>query len=240
MYNTNRPNRADLPTTRQLLRSTGLAALIAAALLITAILPAEFGIDPTGIGRTLGLTQMGDIKTSLAKEAQASDASHASAAQAQQIAAAPIAPAVPDHGHDHGAGSGHTHEATSSVPPGADTQSQAAAAIADPMREHTVTISLKPGQAAEIKLSMDKGATVRYEWSAEGGGVNYDTHGDPVNAPKNFYHGYGKGRNETAQTGTLQAAFDGKHGWFWRNRSGRDVTVTLKTEGDYGQIERVL
>lgn len=67
-----------------------------------------------------------------------------------------------------------------------------------------------------------------------------DTHGDPVNAPKGFYHGYGKGRNETAQTGTLQAAFDGKHGWFWRNRSSSEVTVTLKTRGEYGQIERVL
>ena len=87
---------------------------------------------------------------------------------------------------------------------------------------------------------MQKDASVRYEWSAEGGGVNYDTHGDPVNAPKDYYHGYGKGRNETAQAGTLQAAFDGKHGWFWRNRSASAVTVTLKTHGDYGQIERVL
>jgi hypothetical protein len=38
----------------------------------------------------------------------------------------------------------------------------------------------------------------------------------------------------------LVAAFDGKHGWFWRNRTGSEVTVTLKTEGDYAKIERVL
>ncbi|TVO69334.1 transmembrane anchor protein [Denitromonas ohlonensis] len=241
MYNTNLPTRAELPTSGQLLRSTGLAALIAAGLLITTVLPAEYGIDPTGVGRTLGLTQMGTIKTSLATEAQAGEVGHAPA-PAPVVATAPSAPAVVDHGHDHGhaADGGHSHDAAPATTPVAGTQPQAAPAAAEPVREHTVTVSLKPGQAAEIKLSMDKGAAVRYSWSASGGGVNYDTHGDPVNAPKGFYHGYGKGRNETAQKGTLQAAFDGKHGWFWRNRSGGDVTVTLKTEGDYGQIERVL
>ena len=50
-----------------------------------------------------------------------------------------------------------------------------------------------------------------------------------VNAPKDFYHGYGKGRNKTGDAGTLQAAFDGKHGWFWRNRGNSDVSVRLNT-----------
>ncbi len=103
-----------------------------------------------------------------------------------------------------------------------------------------MTIQLKPGQGAEIKLTMRKDATVRYEWTVQGGSVNYDTHGDTVNAPKGFYHGYGKGRNTARDAGTLQAAFDGSHGWFWRNRSGAEVTVTLKTSGDYEQIKRVL
>jgi hypothetical protein len=52
-------------------------------------------------------------------------------------------------------------------------------------------------------------------------------------APKDFYHGYGKGRNETTQSGELQAAFDGTHGWFWRNRTNGEVTITLETSGDY-------
>jgi hypothetical protein len=107
-------------------------------------------------------------------------------------------------------------------------------------RQDTMTIRLKPGAAAEVKLVMRKDAKVRFEWSSAGGPVNYDTHGDIHNAPKDFYHGYGKGRNETAKAGTLQAAFDGKHGWFWRNRSGAEVTITLKTNGEYDKIERVL
>lgn len=209
MYNTDLPTRAELPSTGQLLRSTAVAALIAGVLLVTTILPAEYGIDPTGLGRALGLTRMGEIKVSLAGEAQTGEPSATAAVAAVEPAAA--------------AGG-----------------QQTAAQQALPSREHTVTIRLKPGQAAEIKLSMEKDASVDYEWSVTGGGVNYDTHGDPLQAPKGFYHGYGKGRNETAQSGSLQAAFDGKHGWFWRNRSKGEVTVTLRTRGDYGQIERVL
>lgn len=43
------------PSTRQLAKTTGIAAGIAVVVLIVAVLPAEFGIDPTGIGGALGL-----------------------------------------------------------------------------------------------------------------------------------------------------------------------------------------
>ena len=43
----------------------------AVALLATVILPAEYAVDPTGIGGILGLTQMGEIKQQLADEATA-------------------------------------------------------------------------------------------------------------------------------------------------------------------------
>ena len=52
-----------LPTTGRLLKSTLVAAAIAGALLVTAVLPAEYGIDPTGIGRALGLTALADRKS---------------------------------------------------------------------------------------------------------------------------------------------------------------------------------
>jgi hypothetical protein len=215
MYNTDLPNRAELPSAGKLLRSTVIAALVAVGLLVAAVLPAEYGIDPTGIGSVLGLTQMGRIKTELVTEANA---------QEKPVTATSV----------------ETHATAS-----------AAATVAEPLhapaenpttatQRHTTTITLNPGQAAEIKLVMRKDASVTYEWSSEGGLVNYDTHGDPVNAPKGFYHGYGKGRNKAADAGVLRAAFDGKHGWFWRNRSGSAVTVMLKTNGDYEKIQRVI
>lgn len=45
-------------TTPQLLKATGIAIAAAAVLLVTAVLPAEYGIDPIGVGGALGLTAL--------------------------------------------------------------------------------------------------------------------------------------------------------------------------------------
>lgn len=47
-----------LPSSKRLLRATVTAVLAASALLLIAVLPAEFGIDPTGLGHKLGLTAL--------------------------------------------------------------------------------------------------------------------------------------------------------------------------------------
>lgn len=47
-------------TTPQLLKATGLALAVAGVVLVTAVLPAEYGIDPTGLGRALGLTALAE------------------------------------------------------------------------------------------------------------------------------------------------------------------------------------
>jgi len=71
MYDANKPDRSELPSAAQLLRSTLIALAAAVAILVTVVLPAEYGIDPTRIGRLLGLAEMGEIKTELAEEAEA-------------------------------------------------------------------------------------------------------------------------------------------------------------------------
>lgn len=53
---------AELPSYRELHAATAIAVLVAAVLLVTAVLPAEWGVDPTGAGRLLGLTAMGELK----------------------------------------------------------------------------------------------------------------------------------------------------------------------------------
>ena len=214
MYNTELPTRAELPTSRQLIRSTVIAVVTAGVLLTTTVLPAEFGIDPTGIGSALGLKKMGEIKTALAREA---------AGEAQR--SPPPADAAPS--------AATTTPKTEAAASPAPTPEPAG-------KSDEVTVSLKPGQAAEVKLDMRKGAKVSYEWTVRGGAVNVDAHGDPVNPPAGFYHGYGKGRQMSKDKGVLQAAFDGKHGWYWRNRSSSAVTLTLSTQGQYTAIKRVL
>ena len=67
MYNTDLPTRAGLPSATKLMQSTILAAIVALTLLITIVMPSEYSIDPTGVGRLLGLKEMGEIKTQLAR-----------------------------------------------------------------------------------------------------------------------------------------------------------------------------
>jgi hypothetical protein len=54
MNDTNLPT----PSVKSLVFASGLAILLATILLITSVLPAEYGIDPTGLGKRLGLTQL--------------------------------------------------------------------------------------------------------------------------------------------------------------------------------------
>jgi hypothetical protein len=220
MYNSQRPNLDELPSSVQLLRSTVIALIVAGVLLVTVVMPAEYAIDPTGVGRLLGITQMGELKATLAEE---STTEAASAKQPSAVAAAQPVPA-PD--------------ASALQPALAAAPLSQAEAVA--MQQHEVNLTLKPNQATEIKLEMKEGAKVNFHWSANGGLLNYDTHGDPYQAPQGFYHGYGKGKQTPQQQGVLVAAFDGKHGWFWRNRTDQTVKLTLRTEGDYITIEQVL
>jgi hypothetical protein len=64
----------ELPSKKQLNRATLIAAGVAAVVLVTTILPAEYGVDPTGIGRVLGLTPMGEMKREAAAAADAEPA----------------------------------------------------------------------------------------------------------------------------------------------------------------------
>ncbi|MBX2837889.1 MAG: transmembrane anchor protein [Gammaproteobacteria bacterium] len=71
MFNVEKPSMDDLPSLAQLTRSAVVAFIGAGLILITVVLPAEYGIDPTGAGRVLGLTEMGEIKHELSHEAEA-------------------------------------------------------------------------------------------------------------------------------------------------------------------------
>lgn len=74
------PRIGELPSPRQLHRATAIAAAVAAGLLVTVVLPAEYGIDPLGTGLILNLTEMGKMKRAAAE----------SAAAAQKEALAPL------------------------------------------------------------------------------------------------------------------------------------------------------
>jgi hypothetical protein len=193
MYNTDLPNQNELPSSQQLLRSTIIALIVAAVLLVTTVLPAEYGIDPTGVGGVLGLKEMGTIKMQLAAEA----AQHNAASEKTSNAAAVVEPT--------------------------------------PQKSDTTTVTLKPNEGVEYKLEMSKGAKAKYEWTSAGGPVNHNLHTDMPGSS----HSYSKGTGVERDSGEITAVSDGYHGWFWRNRNSNDVTITLKTSGDYKSIKRM-
>ncbi|NOI59699.1 transmembrane anchor protein [Vibrio coralliilyticus] len=207
MYNSEIPSRADLPSNKQLVRSTLIALVAAVAVLITVVLPAEYAIDPTGAGRLLGLTEMGEIKEQLAQEA-AEDQARSEVASTLAVVK-PVAQSQP--------------EAVEEAP-------------SAPEWKDKIIISLKPGQGAEVKLTMEEGRTASFAWASKGGPVNFDTHGDGNGNSIS----YEKGRGVPEDEGELVAAFTGNHGWFFRNRNDSTVMVILRTSGDYGQMKRVL
>jgi hypothetical protein len=58
---------------RTLLLSTAVAALLAGVALVTVVLPAEWGVDPTGLGRALGLTRLAEGGADDASEAESTE-----------------------------------------------------------------------------------------------------------------------------------------------------------------------
>jgi hypothetical protein len=217
MYNTDLPRRADLPTAAQLKRSTIIAAISALVILVTIVLPSEYAIDLTGFGRLTGLTEMGEIKIQLASEAAADTAK---VLENQPATPAEEAPA----------------EAAQSSAQNATVAATEAPPSPSAGRSDEVSFTLAPGQGAEIKLVMREDAQATFAWSSSGGPVNFDTHGDAAGKSTS----YEKGRGVTSDEGILEAAFDGNHGWFWRNRTDADVTITLRTSGDYSELKRLL
>ncbi len=224
MYNSDIPSRAELPSARRLLRSTLLALIAAVAILITIVLPAEYGIDPTGIGRVLGLAEMGEIKMQLAEEAEADRQRHH-----QQH----------DGGNDQvmlidqliGVFFASAH---------AQTTEAASAAAGEPAvgvnrAEDVIVVTLAPGEFVEAKLVMDEGAIATFSWQVEGGLINFDLHGHGTAGESESYE---KGRGVSDASGTLTAAFDGEHGWFFRNRDKQDLTLTFEVRGEYSEFRQ--
>jgi hypothetical protein len=225
MFNSPLPSASELPSSRQLVRSSVIAFAVAMGLLVTVVMPSEYAVDPTGVGRAMGLTQMGEIKITLAQEALADEL-------AAQQAKAPVAAVA-------------STPAPAPVPVQAPAQVQQLAAVqpAQPAAQKSaaksdeVTLTLKPGEGREIKLEMLKGSVVSYQWTASCP-VNHDTHGETYNAAQGDFHSYSKGRQVKGDSGELTALFDGTHGWFWRNRTSGNVTIALQTSGDYLNVKK--
>lgn len=147
MFNADKPNLDELPSSAQLIKSTILALIAAVAITVTVILPAEYAIDPTGFGRLLNLTEMGEIKKELEAEAEQDRKNHSRGAQNSSLLDGLIGLII----------------------------NTAHAQSADAWRDE-VTFTLKPGATNDLKLTMKEGDSAEYKMVVEGGRVNFDLH----------------------------------------------------------------
>lgn len=183
---------------RELLRGVIISLVIASALLVTAILPAEYGIDPLGIGRALGLTKLRQQPTE-------------------------IVPASPG-------------AAPPAAGPGASGGTQTARQ-SPAYRSDTREINLAPGKGLEIKTRLDKGMTLIYSWKTrDGSKVLHDFHGEPLGAKNDTFESFVKDAEASESRAYLVAPFDGTHGWYWKNKTSKPVTIELQVSGFYLEI----
>jgi hypothetical protein len=115
---------------------------------------------------------------------------------------------------------------------GATAQGAILVAQEKPFQQETVGFRLAPREGMEYKYRLDKGEALLYSWSATGP-VDYELHAEPDGAPAGYAQSYEKKPATGQASGTLTAPFPGIHGWYWENKSDKEVTVTLKTAGYY-------
>jgi hypothetical protein len=144
------------PTAKRLTMSIAAALIGAAVLLVLVVLPAEYGVDPTGLGARMGLTAMHEpARTLKIQDVIGGNAGY------REIK-------VPDPGDP------------TPLPNPAVVQLKKSEAPAK-----TVTIVLKPDQETEIKAALDAAQVILYTWKSDGE-VYTDFHGHEPGTGREF------------------------------------------------------
>lgn len=207
---------AAAPSRHSLTKSAIWTFIGAVVVTVLFVLPAEYGIDPTGLGSRIGLTQL-------------------SGAVAPEIDAAPRVvegqfPVVsPDDPFDFyepetlGDPFSRTHDAE--------------------FKSASLVIALDEFEQVEVKAVMKQGDALVYSWKlVEGDTVYTDFHADPAESdqyPELYWIRY-RESEVASSSGSLVAPFDGNHGWYWLNIEENPVTIELEVRGYYESIEEIM
>ena len=197
------------PSVGKLIRATVFALILAAVVLVVAVLPAEYGIDPLGIGKVLGLTQLAAETGGAAAPLDLKGLAEAKPTPIgnRQLSTPPV---LTDWNRD-------------------ETRTY---------KVHNRKFELPAGAQIEFKYQIRKGSNLVYTWESTGK-VKYEFHGEPNAGPNGTYQSYLKDDKEGAQggSGSFTAPFSGIHGWYWENAGTTPVTIQLVSAGFYSQGE---
>jgi len=195
---------------KQLLKATLVAIVLGALVLVTAVLPAEYGIDPTGVGKTLGFSKLYIENDDDTSETLTITDENRPVIRLEKAGSGPDV-AVPSE----------------AFLPAPDTQYSE--------RTDEVTVSVPAGKGIEYKINVLKYGKVKYEWLTNSGVLYFDFHGEvkqKIKPEQVYFESYTIAYSNN-MVGTFLAPFEGKHGWYFRNSSDKDITVNLRLKGQY-------
>ena len=94
---------------------------------------------------------------------------------------------------------------------------------------------LRPGEGVEVKYHMQKGAVMVYGWKAKGK-LRFEFHGEPDQKPNKDYYESNELDDQAGRDhsyGSFTAPTTGIHGWFWENKTDKEIQMHLNTAGFY-------
>lgn len=202
----------DQQTGQGSLKALIVALLVAALIFVAVVLPAEFGRDPTRIGRLLGL-----------------DALHAQDKVATGPTTVTLTEVIGGNEKLFTADPGDGREPVP-LPNPAVHQLEAA-----PPRSESLTVNLAVDGKTEVKAQILKGKMMLYSWQADGK-VYVDYHGHDPSLGDKFWVRYSEQDGVEGASGSLVAPFSGEHGWYWLNVDDKPVTIKLTVSGYYDKM----
>lgn len=104
-------------------------------------------------------------------------------------------------------------------------------------QSNVATIIVKANKAIEYKFKINQYDKLTYEWKADAS-LHYDFHGDPEakqDYQDGYFESYAIGNSDFAK-GKVTIPYKGSHGWYWKNESDKDITITLSTKGKYNIV----
>ncbi|MFA5943522.1 MAG: hypothetical protein WC876_03540 [Candidatus Thermoplasmatota archaeon] len=102
-------------------------------------------------------------------------------------------------------------------------------------RNDTITINLAGLADNEYKLHLEGNQSMLYSWTSTAI-VNFDFHGDPDKPSRPGEFSSYEASQGTSRSGSFQAPFSGRHGWYVQNVGNEPVTITLQTWGYYDVV----
>lgn len=195
---------------KQIIKAVIFALLLSVIILVSAVLPAEYGIDPIGTGKLFGFSKL-----------------HVTDNQEENQQETTVQKTFPLIKMEKAGSAPEVKRPIEADNPAPEKQ------YAE--REDTVEVIVPAGKGIEYKIYMLKYGKMKYEWTTSKGIVYFDFHGEVKQAKEVndvYFESYTLAYSNN-MVGTFYAPYEGKHGWFFRNNENAAITVTIKLKGQY-------